>query len=66
MQVLRLLLVVQVIDTINAASFDTDLEINAGSGADVITTQSGALDLNVDAGAGDDSITVTGSDVRRS
>ena len=37
------------------------MEIDAGSGDDVITTQSGALDLNVDAGAGDDSITVTSS-----
>ena len=38
------------------------MEINTGSGADVITTQTGSLNLNVNAGAGDDSITVTGSE----
>ena len=38
------------------------MEINTGSGADVITTQTGSLNLNVDAGAGADSITVTGSE----
>ena len=47
-------------DTINAAAFAGALTIASGSGADVITTQSGD-NLSVDAGAGADGITAVGA-----